>query len=95
MEETHFLVWQEGEDEDGGENGEGEESRKSRKTKKSRDEQRPKDGNQGVAEVPPPTLHPVKAAEIVHYISLEEVERGDDGGAVEERVGHHSEEQSS
>ena len=95
MKETHFLVWQEGEDKDGGENGEGEESRKSGQTKKGWDEQGPKDGDQGVAEVPPPTLHPVKAAQIVHHIGFEEVERGEGRGAVEKRVSHHSKEQSS
>ena len=95
MEETHFLVWQEGEYKDGGENGEGEEGRKSRQAKDCRDEQRAKDGNQGVAEVPPPTLHPVKTAQIMHHIGFEEVERGECGGAIEKRIGHHGQEHSS
>ena len=95
MEETHFLVWQEGEDKDGGENGEGEEGRKGRQAENGRNEKRPQDWNQGMGEVPPPTLHPVKAAKILHHVGFEEVEGGEGGRAIEKGISHHSEEHSS
>ena len=95
VEEAHLLVWEEGENKDGGEDWKREESRNAWQAEKGRDEQRSKNGNKSVAEIPPPALNSIKASKVVHHIDLEEVERGESGGAIEEGVSHHSQEHSS